>query len=129
MVLNEGLATLPINLDYLGENIELAISAAGRSGVSAEHEYVAAHLRPLSVAHLSSKPVGEMTELRWVPRNLNGADEVDPQAEFEISWPDGAVLAAGTSALLPINPGSMDLVSIRPNDLVGGFGAAKTIRV
>ena len=129
VVLDEGLVTLPINLDYIGESIDLAISAAGRSGVSAEHEYVAAHLRPLSVAHLSSKPVGEMTELRWVPRNLDGADEVDPQAEFEISWPDGAVLASGTSALLPINPGSIDLVSIRPSDPVGGFGAAKTIRV
>ena len=129
VVLNEGLATLPINLDYLGENIELGISAAGRSGVSAEHEYVAAHLRPLSVAHLSSKPVGDMTELRWVPRNLDGADEVDPQAEFEISWPDGEIRTAGTSALLPINPGSIDLVSIRPSDPVGGFGAAKTIRV
>ena len=129
VVLDEGLATLPINSDYIGENIEMAISAAGRSGVAAEYQYVAAHLRPLSVAHLSSKPLGEMTELSWVPRNLDGSDEVDPQAEFEISWPDGAVLAAGTSALLPINPGSMDLVSIRPSDPVGGIGAAKTIRV
>ena len=116
-------------MDYIGESIDLAISAAGRSGVSAEHEYVAAHLRPLSVAHLSSKPVGDMTELRWVPRNLDGADEVDPQAEFEISWPDGEIRTAGTSALLPITSGSMTLISVRPSDPVGGFGAAKTIRV
>ena len=53
VVLDEGLATLPINSDYIGENIEMAISAAGRSGVAAEYQYVAAHLRPLSVAHLS----------------------------------------------------------------------------
>ena len=53
VVLDEGLSTLPINPDYIGEMIEISISAAGRSGVPAEHEYVAAHLRPLSVVHLS----------------------------------------------------------------------------
>ena len=129
VVLDEGLSTLPINPDYIGEMIEISISAAGRSGVPAEHEYVAAHLRPLSVVHLSSKPVGEMTELSWVPRNLDGSDAVNPLAEFEISWPDGVNLTSGTSALLPIASGSMTLVSIRSSDSLGGFGVPKTIRV
>ena len=129
VVLYEGLGTFTINSDYIGETIEMAISAAGRSGVSAEHQYEAAHLRPLSVAHLSSKPVGAMTELSWVPRNLDGSDEVNPHAEFEISWPDGVSLTLGTSALLPIASGAMTLVSIRPSDPLGGFGAAKTTKV
>jgi len=129
VALAEGLTTLPINPDYIGELIEISISAAGRSGVPAEQQYEAVHLRPLSAAHLSSKPVGDMTELSWVPRNLDGADEVNPQAEFQISWPEGVVLTAGTSAILPITSGAMTLVSIRPIDPVGGFGVPKTIRV
>ena len=129
VALAEGLTTLPINPDYIGELIEISISAAGRSGVPAEQQYEAVHLRPLSAAHLSSKPVGDMTELSWVPRNLDGADEVNPQAEFQISWPEGVVLTAGTSTILPITSGAMTLVSIRPIDPVGGFGVPKTIRV
>jgi len=129
VVLDEGVAALPIHSDFIGQRIEMAISAAGRSGLPAEHTYLAAHLRPLSIAHLTSKPVGDMTELSWVPRNLDNSDRVDPQAEFEISWPDGSIVTTGTSALLRITSGSMTLVSIRPSDPVGGFGATKTIKV
>ena len=127
--LDEGLGTLTIHPDYIDQNIEIDVSAAGRSGVAAKHKYTAAHVRPLSVAHLSSQPIGDMTELNWVPRNLDDADEVDPKAQFEINWPGGTVLTVGTSTILPIASGSKTLVSIRPSDPVGGFGAAQTIRV
>ena len=127
--LDEGLGTLTIHPDYIDQNIEIDVSAAGRSGVAAKHKYTAAHVRPLSVAHLSSQPIGDMTELNWVPRNLDDADEVDPKAQFEINWPGGTVLTVGTSTILPIASGSKTLVSIRPSDPVGGFGGAQTIRV
>jgi hypothetical protein len=129
VVLDAGLAPLPINPDHIGETLDLTISAAGRAGVPAQHLYSAAHLRPLSVVHLTAKSDGEMTELSWIPRNLDGSDALDPAAEFEISWPGGIRRVTGTSVSLPISEGSDIDVSIRSSHPLGGLGKANIIRV
>ena len=86
-------------------------------------------LRPLSVVHVSAKPLGETTELSWIPRNLNNSDEIDPAAEIEIRWPEGAIFASGTSAILPVQTGSDTLVTLTPIDPMGGFGKSATIQI
>ena len=97
--------------------------------MAAEHRYSAAHLRPLSIVHISAEAVGNETKISWIPRKLDGSDDVDPSAQVEISWPGGVELATGTSARLPIAAGSDTLVSFRPTDPVGGDGLVKTILV
>ena len=129
VVLGKGLTSLSIHEDYIGEPVDIAVSAAGRAGVPAEHIYTAAHFKPLSVVHLSSMPAGENTELSWVPRNLDGSDAIDPSMQFEISWPSGTVTTTGPSAILPLVSGLGTEIILRPIDPLGGFGASKTIQI
>jgi len=126
---NNGLATLDVDSDYIGSDINIEVSAAGRSGVSADHSYAAAHLRPLSVVHVSAKAAGADTEISWIPRNLDDAEGVDPAAQVEINWPGGSIMATGTSAILPIAPGSNTRVTLKSSDPFGGFGLEKIILV
>ena len=129
VVLDGGLAALSIDSDYIGEALEIAVNAAGRAGVAAQHSYSAAHLRPLSVVHVTAEPAGEGVRVSWIPRNLDGSDVVDDAAQAELTWPDGAVLVTGTSATLPVLPGSQTEISIRPFAPIGGFGRSVRIRV
>lgn len=127
--LGGGLSSLAVHPDFIGGSIDISAAASGRSGVPADHLYKATHLRPLSVVHVSATPVGNETEISWIPRNLDNAEAVDPSAQVEITWPSGSITTAGTSALLPIGPGLNTLVTLRPIDPLGGFGAATTIVV
>ncbi|MEP4051468.1 MAG: hypothetical protein ABJN22_04410 [Litorimonas sp.] len=86
-------------------------------------------MRPLSVVHVSAKPLGETTELSWIPRNLNNSDEIDAAAQIEIRLPEGAFFASGTSAILPVQTGSDTLVTLTPIDPMGGFGKSATIQI
>ena len=129
VALGAGLSTLQIHPDYIGQGLEIMVSANGRSGVPAEHSYEAAHLRPLSVVHVKSRSIGETTEIIWIPRNLDGADEIDVSAQFELTWPDGGMTVSGRSAVLPVAAGSETEITIRPLDPIGGYGAAKTILI
>jgi len=98
--------TLIGNQTYRVSQMLRDVSAAGRSGVAAEHIYSAAHLRPLSIAHLSAEPVEEGVKISWIPRNIDGNDALDPSAQFEINWPNGRRLTPEISEILPILPGS-----------------------
>lgn len=129
LALDTALATLPIHPDYVGAEVKVDVSAAARAGVAAQHLYMAAHLRPLSVVHLSAEAKGDGIELSWIPRNLDGREILDPAAEFEISWPGGSLIAAGTTALLPVSKGSGLIIRIRPISDIAGFGMAKTIQI
>ncbi len=129
IVLDSGLGNLPIHPDYIGEDVKIAVSAAGRTGVSAQHRYAAAHLRPLSVSHISATGRGEETYISWIPRYLDGRDTIDPSARVDISWDGGTLTTTDTWATLPVTPGSGTEISIRPFDEVAGYGAAKSIFV
>ena len=89
----------------------------------------AAHLRPLSVSHLSAKSIGLETELSWIPRNLDDADGVDPTAQVQIRWGGGEMTVSGTQAILPIEGGSNTPVTLTPMDPIGGAGLSKVIYI
>ncbi len=127
--LDAGLATLSVDDDFIGQAIEIAVSSAGRGGVSAQHDYLAAHLRPLSVVHIKSEEAGADTRLSWIPRNLNNSNDVDDNQAILINWDGGSMTAFGTEAFIPIESGSDVAVTITPIDPIGGSGAAKTIIV
>lgn len=127
--LDVGLGTLAVDADFIGEDIEIAVSAAGRSGVSAINTYRAAHLRPLSVSHLSAKPIGSETELKWIPRNLDDANDIDANAQVQILWDEGEMTVSGTQAVLPIEGGSNTPVTLTPIDPIGGAGLSKVIYI
>lgn len=129
VALDSGIANLPIDADYIGQTLEIAVSSAGRSGVSAQIEYDAAHLRPLSVTHITAQSVGPETQLNWVPRNSDNAEAIDVAQVVDIEWPDGAIIASGTSAQIPVVMGSNVPVTLTPLDAIGGSGAPKTIWV
>jgi len=127
--LDDGLGTLRIDEDFIGEILDISVSSAGRAGVSAMHPYRATHLRPLSVVHVQVTPLGEQTQLNWIPRNLDNSDKIDPDAEVQITWPGGELQTSGTQALLPIQSGSNTPVTITPIDPIGGTGASKVIYI
>ena len=129
IALDEGLADLSIDDDYIGQTIEITISAAGRPGVPASVDYHAAHLRPLSVVHISAKSEGAETDITWIPRNLDNTEYVDPAAEVLVSWPSGAMTVTGLVARIPVEMGSDTLVRLTPIDPIGGTGIEATIRV
>lgn len=129
VTLDAGLANLPIDADFIGQNVDINVSAGGREGVSAQLTYTAAHLRPLSVVHVKAKAFGDETELSWIPRNLDNVEAADPNAQIEIRWADGAVTVVGTSARLPIALGLGISVTLTPFSLIGGAGQSKTIIV
>ena len=129
VALDTGLANLPIDEDFIGQDLEIAVTAGGRSGVAGQVNYRAAHLRPLSIVHLNSEAVGEETRLSWIPRNLNNAESPDPATQVEISWPGGAITTSESAAQLPITSGSGTLVTLTPIDPIGGAGAPKTILI
>ena len=127
--LDDGLTPLPIDPDFIGETLKVEVHSSGRAGVSATHQYRANHLRPLSVVHVQVTPVGEQTQLNWIPRNLDNSNKIDPDAQVQITWPGGELQASGTQALLPIQSGSNTPVTITPIDPIGGEGASKVIYV
>ena len=129
VILDAGLTRLDIDTDFIEQAVEIDVSAAGRSGVAAEHIYAAAHLRPLSIAHLSAEPTGDGVKLSWIPRNIDGSDGLNTSAQFEISWPEGSRVTSEISEILPISPGSGTEITIRAFDPIGGFGRGATIRV
>ena len=129
VALDTGLANLPIDEDFIGQDLEIAVTAGGRSGVAGQVNYRAAHLRPLSIVHLNSEAVGEETRLSWIPRNLNNAESLNPAAQVEITWPGGAITTSERAAQLPITSGSGTWVTLTPIDPIGGAGAPKTILV
>jgi hypothetical protein len=127
--LDDGLGTLRIDEDFIGDVLDISVSSAGRAGVAATHQYRAVHLRPLSVVHMKVKPVGEQTQLNWIPRNLDNSDKIDPDTQVQITWPGGELLVSGTQALLPIQSGSDTPVTLTPIDPIGGQGASKVIYI
>ena len=129
VALDAGLADLRIDADYIEQNVDIAVTAGGREGVSAEINYRAAHLRPLSVVHLKAKAIGDETKLSWIPRNLDDAESLNPAAQVEISWSDGTIITTETSVQLPILPGAGASVTLTPIDPLGGRGLSKTIRL
>lgn len=129
VALGVGVVSLEIDQDYEGQNIEVAISAAGRNGVSAEIAYGAAHLRPLFLSHIRSKTVGGETELSWIPRNLDESEDVDPALQVEIRWSEGVKTVSGTTANIPVLGGEGVSVTLSPIDLDGRYGPPKTILV
>jgi hypothetical protein len=129
VALDAGLVDLPIDVDFVGQTLDIAVSSGGRSGVSGQLAYEAAHLRPLSVAHISAEAVGAETQISWFLRNLDNADDVDASAQVDVEWPDGAILVTGTSALIPVEMGANIPVTLTPIHPIGGSGKAKTIWV
>ena len=129
VALDAGVADLPVDEDYIGQTLEIAVSSAGRSGVSAEIAYEAAHLTPLSLVHITAAAAGAATQLSWIPRNLDNAEAVDETAQVDIEWPDGAIIATGTTAQIPVTAGSNTPVTLTPIDPIGGSGTSKVIYV
>ena len=127
LALDSGLADLPIDEDFIGQNVDIAVTAGGREGVSAEINYRAAHLRPLSVVHVKAQAIGAETEISWIPRNLDDSETIDPAAQVEITWSAGLITTSDTAARLPIASGSGISVTFTPIDPVGGAGVSKTI--
>lgn len=127
--LDEGLGTLLIDPDFIDSEIQVNVSAAGRSGVSASHIYKAAHLKPLSVVHVTSQPVESGTQLRWTPRNRDSSDAIDPLLILQISWAEGEIFATGAEAVIPIESGANTAVTLTPIDPIGGAGASKLIYI
>jgi len=127
--LDSGLGTLRIDEDFIGEVLDISVSSVGRAGVSASHQYRAVHLRPLSVVHVQATPLGEQTQLNWIPRNLDNSDKIEPDSQVQITWPDGDLTVNGTQAVLPIQSGSNTPVTITPMDPIGGEGTSKVIYI
>ena len=127
LALDSGLADLPIDEDFIGQNVDIAVTAGGREGVSAEINYRAEHLRPLSVVHVKAQAIGAETEISWIPRNLDDSETIDPAAQVEITWSAGLITTSDTAARLPIASGSGISVTFTPIDPVGGAGVSKTI--
>lgn len=127
--LDSGLATLPIDPDFIGGKLEIAVTAAGKIGVPAAQPYSAAHLRPLSLVHLKSQALGSETRLSWIPRILDTSDVVDLSAQIEIRWAGGRLIASGTEAVVPVESDSNTLMTLTPLDPIGGAGAPKTILI
>ncbi|WP_427449929.1 baseplate multidomain protein megatron [Litorimonas sp. WD9-15] len=129
IALDGGLATLPVEDDFLGQEVEVTIKAGGRSGVPATFTYRAAHRRPLSPVHLSVTAEGEMTRLDWIPRNRDESNEIDPNAVFRVKWETEEIDVAGISATLPILTGSGVKVSVAQLDTLTGEGPRAEIIV
>jgi len=129
VALDAGVANLPIDEDFIGQELDIAVNAGGREGVAGQIDYRGAHLRPLSVVHLKSEAIGEEMELSWIPRNFDNAESVDPDAEVEISWAAERITVNGATARIPLASGSGTVVTLTPIDPIGGAGAPKTILV
>jgi len=127
--LDNGLGTLRVDDDFIGEILDISVSSAGRAGVSAMHQYRATHLRPLSVVHVQVTRLGEQTQLNWISRNLDNSDKIDPDAQVKIGWPGGELLVLGTQVLLPIRSGANTPVTITPINAIGGEGASQVIYI
>ena len=129
VALDDGLVDLPVGDDYIGQSLEIGVTSAGRSGVSAEITYGGADLRPLSVAHVHAKTAGANTQLTWIPRNLDDAEDVNAEAQLLISWPGGEMTTSDIFANIPVEIGSGVPVTLTPIDPIGGAGAPQTIWV
>lgn len=72
--LGRGVADLPINIARIGETINIAASAGGRSSDSVSHIYLARHLRPLSPVHGYAVLDDDGLHLSWIRRTRIGGD-------------------------------------------------------
>ena len=129
VALDAGVADLPVDEDFIGQSLEITATVAGRNGVSAEIDYRAADLIPLSVVHVTTKAMGNETEISWIPRNLGGAEAIDPTQQVDVEWPEGAMIVTGQTVQIPVEMGSDTPITLTPMDPVGGTGAAVTIYV
>ncbi len=129
VALNSGLASLDVSPDYIGGSVDIAVQSSGRSGVSASLTYTAAHLRPLSVVHLYAAQEGDYTRVNWISRRLDGLDDIDPTASFEITWPEGAVIVTDNTAIIPVVYGLKTPVTVRPLHPLTSEGRAVEIIV
>ncbi len=114
VALDAGLTSLDIPDDFIGTKIVVTVNTAGRSGVPAQQTYEAVHLRPLSVVHVTAAAEGAGTRISWIPRRIDGLNEIDPAASFEIMWPDGTLITSGSTAFVPVEYGSNTGISITP---------------
>ena len=129
LALDAGLVNLPIDQDFIGQSVEISVKAGGRHGVSADLNYAAADLTPLSLAHITSKAIGAETEISWIPRNLTDAEAVEPSLEVEITWAGGTKTVAGRTAIIPISHGSGAEVTLTPINSEARRGASARIAI
>lgn len=129
VALDGGLATLPVQDDFLGQQIEVTVESGGRSGVPANLTYLASHGVSLSPVHLSATAEGEGVRVSWIPRNLDGADEVNPNALFRVRWDSEVVDVTGYSTSLPVLSGSDTAIAIAQVDPLTGEGPRAEIIV
>jgi len=127
--LDEGLTSLEIDADYVGQAFEASVSSAGREGVAASFIYEATHLRPLSPVHLNAYEMETGVRLSWTPRRLDGEESLDASALFLVNWEADSVETSEIFVDLPFAFGQDRSVTVQQVDPVYGAGGVAENRL
>ncbi len=72
--LDDGVQTLPLSPELLGETLPIKAVASGRESQTETVRYEGADLKPLSPVHFSAKRIGDEIHLSWIRRSRVEAD-------------------------------------------------------
>lgn len=136
--LDEGVQTLDINPDYIGETLSVIAMAAGRESNPSEFLYSGRHLKPLSPAHLSAQREGGTLTVNWIRRSRVEADswlgEVplgEASERYRVRLWDGENLIEEAETHMPsyqsLAPNITHIDVAQGSDLVGWGTSAKIL--